>query len=210
MALTLTNTTLSDPADKSEVEANFTDIANKFNGGVVNADLSSSAGITNGKLADKYEHICVRLHWRASVVTGTSADGAWDGFSDNELIDAVAIPGDSSDTAWEVTDITWFCSDCGDGTSKFNLDWGDYDEAGSFQSNTSLLDDQTLVQAGGSAADVPNEEHPTNGASTSLAFTDQPRSLILRAGSVIHANTMSAVGAFLTVSVFLRRPISSS
>ena len=39
MALTLTNTTLSNPASKAEVEANFTDVQNKFAGNIVNKAL---------------------------------------------------------------------------------------------------------------------------------------------------------------------------
>lgn len=56
MALTLTNTTLTNPADKAEIEANFTDVVNKFDGNIVNADINASAGIATSKLAsDDYE-----------------------------------------------------------------------------------------------------------------------------------------------------------
>jgi hypothetical protein len=66
MTFAVTNTTLTNPADKSEIETNFTDVVNKINGNLDNTSIGSGAAIDTGKLSARDYEVVLTL-----VLNGT-------------------------------------------------------------------------------------------------------------------------------------------
>ena len=63
MALSLTHTFADGGViTASEINDNFTDVQNKFAGGITNADLSASAGIALSKIASTKQHAYLTLN----------------------------------------------------------------------------------------------------------------------------------------------------
>ena len=76
MALVLPYPTLSGTVTASYINSNFSAIATKFGGNIINADLSSTAAIATSKLAaDKYE-IVLGLTIGGSATADTDLDAA--------------------------------------------------------------------------------------------------------------------------------------
>src|SRR3990167_3111592 len=155
MALTLTNTTLSNPASKSEVEANFTDIQNKFAGNIINADISSNAAIALSKLAASYERIALQfkvthhLYDVAADYINAATASSLSAVAGNTVLDAVPIPGNSSDTNWQISDVSWHCTDTGDGATTVRFEWGYRDAAGAWTVSSTPVANFAITANGG-------------------------------------------------------------
>ena len=119
MALTLT-TSLSDTITKSELEGNFTSIANKF--GAI--DNKASAGIAISKLAATKEYVVITLESRGD---GTGLD------TDDQYRDMVTLPGLSgNENNWTLAQAAWVCTDVGAGSATFDVEWANYDANGNY------------------------------------------------------------------------------
>jgi hypothetical protein len=114
--LTLTNATLTDPADKTEVEDNFTDVQTILNGGIDNDNIAASAGIDITKLAAYNYEFLVAMHvWSASVLRPA--------VSATIPICTVALPGTTSDgVAYTILSGAWYISDDGDAAAQTIFD----------------------------------------------------------------------------------------
>lgn len=104
MSLTLTNSTLSNPADKTEIEENFTDVVNKFSANITTADLSASAGITNAQLANSHFEMLVKFQIRMTDA-GTALSGL-------QLVDYHPLP-DITTGAYTIVGADYYATDQG-------------------------------------------------------------------------------------------------
>jgi hypothetical protein len=214
MALTLTHSTLTDPADRTEVEGNFTDVQNKFAGNIVNADISPSAAIDISKLSASYERLAIELRVfnDGTVINGlTAATPDLEDIADETILDITPLPGDSSDTNWEIYDASWVCTDTGDGASKLRVEWGYYSSTGVWTVTSTPISSFFISNA--NAANDANDAHQVNSSSTTLAFdANSPHNLAL-VYDVVSAGaggTLSAAGSFFKMIILLRRVIQAS
>ncbi len=201
MALTITNTSLSGTIDASELDQNFTDVVNKFSGNIVNADISSTAGIATSKLAaDKAEWI-VELRFVMGGATTYSA------IADNTIVDAVPVPGASGDTAWTIADAAYATNRTGtSGNPTFNLLYGYWDASSNFQTTLTILDEQAITATTGEAGQASIT--PTG---TSINFPDsQQRVIALAKGSTNGTAACDTEGDFIRVSLRLTRSLQAS
>jgi hypothetical protein len=127
MAVSITNPTLSTTIVASEIEANFTDLVNKF-GSIDDSDIASNAAITITKLAAYNFEFLMNLTLRGPNVAGAAGDDpiVW---STTEPSLVMGLPGTSADGTYTVISGNWFCTDVGDQTNDFTLTAGYYDTA---------------------------------------------------------------------------------
>ena len=111
--LTVTNATLSDPADKTEVEANFSDIETWANGNIEGSNISNgSVGVA--KLTEQYQDLALTLF---------ADDLATASIQSHALVPA------ANDASWTVKSIEWATNDKGDSAGTFQLQYGVYSDA---------------------------------------------------------------------------------
>lgn len=166
--LVITNPTLSNPADKTEVQENFTDVTDWANGNISNDNISGSAGIALSKLAAQYQEVYVHL----SIASPPGAA------SSTLPCAVVAIPGSNGDTLWKATDVSWVCTDLGTQTGVFKVEYGSYDALGAW-TGTTVVTGITL-----------------NGATNNLGF--QGKALENGDVSVAYSGTAISLGLFIT------------
>jgi hypothetical protein len=86
MSLTLTNTLVDGATiDATELNDNFSDITDKFDGNITTADLNSNAGITNAQLANKHYEIVLNM-----TIVGTH----WAACNAGDYVAFAGLPGD--------------------------------------------------------------------------------------------------------------------
>lgn len=216
MAVTLPYPTLTGTISSTELDSNLSTLANKF-GNLTNADIATGAAIDIDKLSAQYERLLVRLTVETRIDSAAATDV--NGYNDaslsavpvSSILDAVPLPGDSSDTNWAIYDVMWYCTDTGDGATQVRVDWG-YSNAGTFAASAVAVATFTISNKAG-AGDV-NLVHAVNSSATTLDFNhatggNTPRALALilvTAGT----GTNSTEGSRLVVSLLLRRKIQAS
>ena len=178
-------------ADKSVIEA-------KFNGGIVNADVSSNAAIATSKLDNKLYEFTVQLK--------ASAAG-WAAAAVGEPLAFAALPGTSAaDGTYTGIAYAWVCTDCGSQSGLFRVEWGYYDSAGTWTVVSTPIDNVTLTANSG-----VNDTAGAGGATFSTAFTlasdftaanQGPRFLAL-VMDTDDANAITAEPDFLEVHFFV-------
>ena len=105
MSLTLTTTTLTNPANKAEIENNFTDVVNKFNAGIGTADMAAAAGVTNAQLANSYFEFVVKMSVRMTdAATALSA---------LQLVDYHPLPNIATDGPYTIVTCDYYTTDTG-------------------------------------------------------------------------------------------------
>jgi hypothetical protein len=184
MALTITNPTLTTTFDSTEVDANFADVVNKFDSGIVDADINASASIGIDKISASYQEVWLVLKATA-VATGIEA--------------VAALPGSTGDTEWKVTDISWAIDDDGTaGTTSFDVEYGTY-SAGTWTQITSLATGSIVS----STANQGQQGRALEGGSISVPHTATVPSI------AINITAAGTAMVDLTVTVALRRQITS-
>ena len=216
MAVTLPFPTLTGTIVSTQLDSNFSTLGNKF-GNIVNADIASGAAIDIDKLSAQYERMLVTL--KVVTTIDSAAATSVNGLNDASLsavttgarLDYCPIPGDSSDTNWEIYDVSWICTDTGDGTTTVSVQWGYFDGTGAWVSSATSVSAITLANA--AANNDANDAHHVNSSATTLDFNagsvNTPRSLALVLGTV-GTGTLTAEGSFLAVSISMRRKIQAS
>ena len=159
MALTIRNPTLSNPADKTELEENFADVVGKFSNGITTADLSSAAGITNAQLANSLYEVVVNLTCNAEEWQAADAAG--------DLLALAAVPGTSSaDGTYTGIAYSWACTDCGAQTGQFRVEWGYFSTGGTWTVVSTPVSATTLT-----ASSAANNTAGAGGATFTTVFT---------------------------------------
>jgi len=196
MSLTITNTTLSNPADKTEVEQNFTDVANKF-GAIDNSDVKAGAAIAISKLAASYQEVWLQLEMRQDI------DGSWAGTT---YYDWVPLPGTDADTAWVATDVSWTCKGVGNGAGTFSVEYGAFSGAGVWVRDGDVVNAATIAAGGG--VDTFYQGRALEGGAVTLTQSSTVRALALYSEAA-GTNVIDAAKDFLRVTVALRRQITA-
>ena len=196
MALAITYPTLSNPANKVEVETNFDDVVNKF-GTIGNEDIRASAGIELSKLAASYQEVWLDLQFFYDSY------GAWPGVAATTPLDAFPLPGSDADTAWVCTDVSWVCSDTGTTAGSFDVRYGAY-VAGTWTNAGSIITAVSMPVVG--AGNLGNQGRALEGGTVSLTQSATVRAIALMSAGVGVA-VMNAATTFLKVSVCLKRQI---
>ncbi len=186
------------PASNTELDDNFTEIANTLNGGLDNDNFSGDAGITNANLASPNQVVTV-----SAKVQGNGT--AWDTRfpSGGEVVCLVPVPGDTDNANWTVVDASWAMQGTGSVAATFDLDWAEYDGNGDFVSVTSLASGVTLTVT----TNEGNAVHFIDGASTSIAFSaTEQRFIAVRATATGGTGVLlTEASDFLVVSINLSR-----
>ena len=202
MALTITNTTLSDTIAKTEIQQNFSDVVNKF-GNIDNTDIKSSAAIEITKLSASKEYMSIQLTKPAVSGTGLAA-------SVGDVWALAALPGGSDDddqANWKVAEIAWVCGDIGAGTGKVDVVFGGLTSAGAWDAGNDvvLYDDLTLAKMDAGASANTMGGGNLNVTSTTVSFNaSSPRFFAL-----LHVTTdATACTTYpLVVTILLERDI---
>lgn len=215
MAVTLPYPTLSGAIVSTQLDSNFSTIANKF-GNIMNADISASAAIDIDKLSAQYERLLVKFkvlnNAGTTVTVEGSAGASLSALAAGTRLDVVPLPGDSSDANWAIYDVAWACNDTGNNATKVRVEWGYFDGTGTWTVSTTPVAAFTLTNA--AAGDDANDALQVNSSATTLDFNhatggNTPRSLALVLDTQ-GANTVSAAASYLVVSLLLRRKIQAS
>jgi hypothetical protein len=136
VALTLRNSTLTNPADKTEIEENFADVVDKFNAGITTADLSAAAGIVNAQLANSHFEMFVKFQIRST----TTAPGA----AGLQLVDYYPLP-DITNGAYTIVGADYYATDQG-ATANFTVSIASGTvSAGAFSVTTTHVNAQTIA-----------------------------------------------------------------
>ena len=136
MSLTLSHTTLTNPADKTEIEENFADVANKCSGNITTADLSATAGITNAQLANSHFEMLVKFQIRMTD-TATALSGL-------QLVDYHPLP-DITTGAYTIVGADYYATDQG-ATANFTVSIASGTvAAGAFSGTTTHVNAQTIA-----------------------------------------------------------------
>lgn len=195
MSLTITNSTLTNPADKTEIEENFTDVVNKFSANITTSDLSASAGITNAQLANSvYEF----------VVSMTVSSAMWTAAEDDDIVAVVGLPEDTNGTSYTILAADYlFRGHITAHTSgaEFNVEWG-YFNAGTWTMTSEIVATNNFTAA---ASVTTNLTLATSTVTTST--TNRHFFAVTATDAVEGAGTkpMADAEEFLTVSLKLKR-----
>lgn len=198
MALTITNTTLTNPANKTQLQDNFTDIVNKFNAGITNADLSSTAGITNTQLANSIYEFTITLN--CTDVVWQSADGAGD------ILALAGLPGTSgSDGTYTGIVYSWACTDIGSSTGLFRVEWGYFTAGGVWTVVSTPIDNITMNAYAGGATFTTAFTLATD----FTAANQGPRmfALVMDTDDANALSTTAGTPNFLSVTMKLKRTL---
>ena len=137
MALTITNPTLSNPANKSQIEANFSDVTNKFSAGITTADLSATAALTNAQLANSYFEDTIKLQIRMTdAATALSA---------LQLVDYYPLPNLSTDGPYTIVSCDYYSTDIGAIANMTVSIASGTVAAGAFSATTTHVSAQTIA-----------------------------------------------------------------
>jgi hypothetical protein len=130
---TLTHTKLND---------NNNNISDKFNGGIVNADISGSAAIATSKLSGNTYSVYVNM------IVDSQIAGGWPGAG---TLSIAPLPGPNG--TWTVAEVLWCCDDVGGGGGDFQIQYGTM-AAGAFSSDGNVTSSTIIAAAGAGSATV--------------------------------------------------------
>jgi hypothetical protein len=128
--LVLTNDTLSDPADKTEVEANFSDIKTLVNGNISSDNISE---LDVDKLTGQYYNHLLSFDSVDLSTATTSATG-----------ECILIPAGT----WTIVSAHWAAKNTGGNTATVQVEEGSWDGSGAFTS-TKATSAATISTASG-------------------------------------------------------------
>lgn len=120
----VTNTTLTDPIDVSEIEQNFNEVATAFSY-VSGDDFGASAAISKEKLNARYIDTIIAMNIKGSVASLGDPNAS-------NTIAAAPIPGSDGDEPWTVVGVSYMINDYGAGNASVGLEYG-YFSSGAFQ-----------------------------------------------------------------------------
>lgn len=211
--LDYTNSTLSTTFTSTEVDANFADIRATVNGNITTGNMSATAAITVGQLANSYQEVWLTLEFNALNYTGAWPAAPVDPAAPtkDELLDYVNLPGSDADTAWEVTDVSWSCNDTGTAAATFDVRYGAFNGAGVMTGAGTITTGDTITQVG---ADLGADGRALEDGSVTLTQSSTVRGIYL-VSATQGTNVMDDTGgantnpSWLKVVVALRRQIQA-
>ena len=200
MAITLTNPTLSGTMTASEVEQNFTDIADKINTTKISdPDISEFANLAISKLAASEFVVNIPLEYFYNGTAFSASSGP---------VAIVPLPY-SKDAKYTVLGYHYYCNDTGDGNSKMEIVWGYYDRTSGELVETTTIADETI--SNGSGANSENDANFQPSTRPELTWPDESKLMFifLKLGDTSGANTVDSGGDYLSVNLRLYRSLVS-
>jgi len=195
MALTITNATLTNPADKTEIQENFTDVVNKFSAGITTSDCSASAAFTNAQLANSYYEFCINM-W----VQDRDAAPAGE-----ELIYYYPLPNVATDGPYTIVACDYYIADSGTaGNTAVTIASGTV-AGGVFDTATDTLH----VNAQNIAAGGANEDVVGTFTVADSTIPGAAGNRVLRMLVTLATNALSEDGSMLSVTLKLKRQLRS-
>lgn len=201
MTLSLTYSDLGTTIDKAKIEQNFTDIANKFNGGIDNSDIKSYAGIVASKFAAPKEYMTLSLYTEKAL-SGSAGD----------VFAVTPIPGKTGDQQnWKLVKAAWACTDTGAGTGKVDVVFGGFTAAGAWDGGNDvlLIDALTIAKAASASDNTYNGDNITFTAATVSFHSSEPRFFAMLLDTA-DSTTVSAADTFLNITLLLERDVQAA
>lgn len=202
--LTYTNPTLTNPASKTQIEQNFTDVQTVVNGQLADGNIVAGANIGVTKLAASLQECFVDLIVRNGIdyVLGGAIINSWPiAGAALPLGKIVMIPGSDGDTNWIATDVSWVCTDPGGAGVKFDVRYGSI-VGGVWTNAASVVVGIPIGANSGKALEDGSVSLPYAAAARGLA--------IMSASAAADAALINALGSFLCVTVRLRRALQAA
>ena len=196
MTVALT-TSLATTITKAELESNFTTIQNKFNAGIDNTDIKSSAAIDVSKLSASKEYVSINLY--NSGYTWGSAGAT---------IAITPLPGLSGSQAnWTLVDAGWFVSDQGSAAGTIDVALAYYNSSGVLTDVSVLIDEESMtVNSGGDGAGSAGDATLD---ATSVAYDgSNTRLFVLRQGATVGTGVLNSAGQ-IGVTLLLERVLQA-
>lgn len=169
----------------------FNDIKAKFNGGIINEDISASANIAVSKLSASKEHMLVNLKFK----------GTWP--AANTVVDVIPVINDSKGS-WTIDGANLTCSDVGDDNAQLRIEWGRY--VAGVWTVTSTPVSAVAINSDDSAGNTAGQQTLTLASSTIALGAHRGLALVSAAAGT---NTLSAATDFISVTLQLSRAIST-
>jgi hypothetical protein len=182
----------------ADINSRFDDIKSKFNGGVVNGDISNNASISISKLDANYEHMLVNLH----VGGVNTTDYVWPAVG--TVVRVVPLPDDGKGN-WTVTAAELVCNDVGADDAQVRIDWGRY-TSGTWGA-TSTVVSSVAINSDDSSTDTAG--HQTLSINTAALAAGTHRCLAMVSGAAGTNTILTADTSFISVSLHLKRQIAN-
>ena len=202
MALTFTVADSSfeagDTIAGSDIVSRFDDVATKFNAGIVNADVSTTAAISIDKIDANIEHMLVTFH----VGNVGATDFVWPAVG--TVVRAFPIPDDGKGN-WTISAGEMVCSDVGADDSQVRFEWGRY-VTGTW-TVTSTMVTAVAINSDDSAANTSGHQTLTLAATALAAGTH--RCLAMVSGAAGTTATFDTADSFLSASFHLYRKVAN-
>lgn len=195
MALTITNSTLTNPANKTQIEENFTDVVSKFSAGITTADLSASAGITNAQLANSHYEVVLNM---------TASADMWTAAEDDDIVAVAGLPEDVDGTSYTIVAANYLYRGhvtAATSGAEFNVEWG-YFNAGTWTMTSQIVATTNFTAAASVTANL------TLATSTVTTSTTNRHFFAITATDAVEAagtKPLADQEEFLTVSLKLKR-----
>lgn len=208
----MTYPTLSSTIVKAEIESNFAAVRAKFDQGIVDADISTTANIQITKVQQRFQEVHINILYDAvarGVWPAAVADAANITVAEARNAVIVPLPGTDADTAWVVTDVSWACTDCGSVVGSFGVRAGAWNVGGTVWVNTTTIVSSTnlTITTDGNG----NHGRALEGGSVSLTQATTLRGIILYStgqGTGVMTD-VTAPGDYLSVTLALRRVLQA-
>jgi hypothetical protein len=195
--LTVTNPVLSNPANRTEVQQNFTDVTNWANGSISNGNIDPTASIAVTKLAASVQEHFIHLIFHNGI------QGLWPAAGATTPLIAVPVPGTLGDDAWIATDVSWVCTDTGTAAGSFDVRVGFFN-AGAWTNEIAVVTGISMPVVG--AGNLGNQGKALEDGQVTIGFATYARSIALMSAG-IGTGVITGTADYLQVAVRLRRSL---
>lgn len=181
----------------ADLVSRFDEVKSKFNAGIVNGDISTSAAISVDKLDAQYEHMLVSF----DVAAFGATDYVWP--ASGVVIRALPIPNDGKGD-WVISAGELVCSDVGADTAQVRFEWGRY--VAGVWTVTSTPVSAVVINSDDSTTDTSGHQSLTIASATLSAGTHRCLAMVSAAAD---ATLTTASDSFLCASFKLYRKIAN-
>lgn len=191
-AITFLNT--GDVVDADTLNDNLSSLSAAIQS-VDNNNIPAQAGIDILKLSAQYEYMYVPIIYTQLDNTGLPAAAT--------VLCSTPLYNDTKGT-WTAVGYSWFCSDVGAMTGKFNIKWGYYANTGVINGSPTTIKSQETLDGG--TANLPYQD----GAAVSVSLPWTQNAMLLYADvDTQDATALDHTGGRLVVTVTLKRLIAT-
>ena len=199
MALTYTTSdaTAGSTITASDLNSRFDDVKTKFNAGIVNGDISSSAAISVDKLDAQYEHMLLQFFMKGVNTT----DAVWP--AAGSVVQAIPIPDDGKGN-WIISAAELVSTDVGADTAQVRFEWGRF--VSGVWTVTSTPVTAVVLNSDDSGIDTAGQQTLTIASATLAAGTHRSLGMV---SAVTDATFLTTDQSFISASFHLYRKIAN-